>query len=167
MKNELESFNEIWERESAKTIKLLESLPVDGYDFRPDPESRSLGELAWHLAEIEAFGSFGIESGGFSRESRPPGIERPRKVQELSTGFERVRRDAFARVQKLQPNDLDRSITFINGQPIAIRDVLWDFILLHGIHHRGQLAMLSRQSGGKPTSLYGPTRETLPLRKRT
>ena len=68
MKNDLESFNEIWERESAKTIKLLESLPVDGYDFRPDPESRSLGELAWHL-------------------------ERPRKVQELSTGFERVRRD--------------------------------------------------------------------------
>src|SRR5882672_5975577 len=103
MKTELENFNDIWERESAKTIKLLESLPVDGYDFRPDPESRSLGELAWHLAEVEAFGSFGIENEGLSRESRPPGIARPRKVEELSTGFERVHRDAAARVQKLQP----------------------------------------------------------------
>jgi len=42
MKNELESFNDLWERETAKTIKLLESLPRDGYDFRPDPEGRSL-----------------------------------------------------------------------------------------------------------------------------
>jgi uncharacterized damage-inducible protein DinB len=165
MKTELENFNDIWERENAKTIKLLESLPVDAYDFRPDPEGRSLGEMAWHLAEPEAFGSFAIENGAFSRESRPPGLERPRKVQELSAGFARIHRDAAARVKKLQPGDLDRSITFFNGQPIMIRDVLWDFILLHNIHHRGQLAMMSRQSGGKPTSLYGPTRETAPLRK--
>jgi uncharacterized damage-inducible protein DinB len=150
----------------AKTIKLLESLPVDAYDFRPDSEGRSLGELSWHLAEAEAFGSFGIDRRGFSREQRPPGLERPRKIQELSTGFDRIHRDAVARVQKLQPSDLDRSITFFNGQPIAIRDVLWDFMFLHGIHHRGQLAMMSRQSGGKPTSLYGPTRQTAPLRKR-
>src|SRR6202047_4226199 len=87
MKTELESFNDIWERENAKTIKLLESLPVDAYDFRPDPEGRSLGEMAWHLAEPEAFGSFAIENGAFAREPKPPGLERPRKVQELSTGF--------------------------------------------------------------------------------
>jgi len=165
MKTELENFREIWERETAKTIKLLESLPVDAYDFRPDPEGRSLGEMAWHLAEAEAFGSFGIDNGAFSRESRPPGMERPRKVQELSSGFDRIHRDAAARVQKIQQSDLDRSITFFTGQPITIRNVLWDFMLLHGIHHRGQLAMMSRQSGGKPTSLYGPTRETAPLRK--
>jgi uncharacterized damage-inducible protein DinB len=165
MKNELELFKETWERETAKTIKLLESLPRDRYDFRPDPEGRSLGELAWHLAEPEAYGSFSIERGGFSREARPPGLERPKKVEELAPGFARIHRDAVARINKLQPGDLDRSITFFTGKPIAIRDVLWDFMLLHGIHHRGQLTMLSRQSGAQTTSLYGPTRETLPLRK--
>jgi uncharacterized damage-inducible protein DinB len=165
MKNELDLFKETWERESAKTIKLLDCLPVDRYDFRPDPEGRSLGELAWHLAEAEAYGTFSIERGGFSRDARPPGLERPRKVEELRPGFERIHRDAVARVQKLRPDDLDRSINFFTGQPIAIRDVLWDFMLLHGIHHRGQLSMMCRQSGGKPSSLYGPTRETLPLRK--
>jgi len=165
VKNELDLFKETWERENAKTIKLLESLPRDGYDFRPDPDGRSVGELAWHLAEAEAYGSFGIDRGGFSRDSRPPGLERPRKVEELRTGFERIHRDAVARVEKLQPNDLDRSIAFFTGEPTTIRNVLWDFMLLHGIHHRGQLAMLSRQSGGRPSSLYGPTRETAPLRK--
>ena len=165
MKDELDLFKETWERETAKTIKLLQSLPSDGYDFRPDPEGRSLGELAWHLAEPEAYGSFSIERGGFSRDARPPGIERPRKVEELAPGFERIHRDASARVAKLQPADLDRSITFFTGNPISVRDVLWDFMLLHEIHHRGQLSMLSRQSGGKPSSCYGPTRETMPLRK--
>jgi uncharacterized damage-inducible protein DinB len=165
MKNELDLFKETWERENAKTIKLLESLPRGEYDFRPDAEGRSLGELAWHLAEGEAYGTFAIERGGFSRDARPPGLERPKKVEELAPGFERIHRDAAARIAKLQPADLDRSINFFTGNPISIRDVLWDFMLLHGIHHRGQLTMLSRQSGGQPTSIYGPTRETMPLRK--
>ena len=79
--------------------------------------------------------------------------------------FESVHRDAVARVQKLQPDDLDRSIPFFTGQPISVREVLWDFLLFHGIHHRGQLSLMCRQAGGEPPSLYGPTRETAPLRK--
>ncbi len=165
MKNELESFNDLWERETAKTIKLLESLPRDGYDFRPDPEGRSLGDLAWHLAEIEGYGSFGIERGGISPDPRPPGLHRPRTVEELRPGFERIHHDAVERVKKLRPEELDRSITYFSGQPIAIRDVLWDF--MHGIHHRGQLALLCRQSGGRPASMFGPAREAMPLRRPT
>src|SRR5262249_26332689 len=145
MKNELEHFTEIWERENARTMALLESLPPDQYDFRPDPEGRSLGELAWHLAEPEAYGTFSIERGGFSRDERPVAIDRRRPIGELAPRFARVHGDAVARVQKLTPADLDRSITFFTGQPTTVRDVLWDFMLLHGIHHRGQLALLSRQ----------------------
>lgn len=73
--------------------------------------------------------------------------------------------DALARVQKLAVEDLDQSVRFLTGDPIAIRDVLWNFMLLHSIHHRGQLVLLCRQAGGRPVSLYGPTRETMPLRK--
>jgi hypothetical protein len=35
-------------------VKLLEALPAAKYDFRHDAEGRSLGELAWHLAEGDA-----------------------------------------------------------------------------------------------------------------
>jgi len=35
--------------------------------FRPDQGGRSLGELAWHLAEGDAYMSFGIENRGFAR----------------------------------------------------------------------------------------------------
>src|ERR1700740_1247763 len=115
MKNELDLFKETWEREHGKTIDLLESLPRDQYDFRPDPEGRSLGELAWHLAEMEAYGSFSIERGGFTGDARPPGVERPRRVEELSKGFESIHRDAVARLNKLEPGDLDRSIAYFSG----------------------------------------------------
>ena len=164
--NELERFMEIWDREAAKTAKLLSALPEDQYDFRPDPDGRSLGELAWHLAEPEGHGPFAIERGGFSRDAKPSGLERPHAVRELAPAFERVHGEALERVKKLTIEDLDRSIPFFNGQPISVRDVLWDFVLLHGIHHRGQLSMMARQAGGRPVSLYGPTRETAPLKPR-
>ncbi|MGZ8833802.1 MAG: DinB family protein [Thermoanaerobaculia bacterium] len=133
MKNELETFLEIWERESAKTKSLLESLPPDAYDFRPDPEGRSLGEMAWHVAEPEAHGSLSIERGGFARENRPPGIERPRTIGELAPAYERLHRDALERLRKLTMNELESTITFFNGRPMTVRDVLWDFMLLHAI----------------------------------
>ena len=152
MKNELEVFIDLWEREAGKTVKALEALPPDKYDFRPDPDGRSIGELAWHLAEGEAYGSFGIDRGGFSRDARPPGIERPRTVAELAPGFERIHREALERVRKLTPADLDRSIPSFSGQPTLVRDMLWDFVLLHGIHHRGQLVLMCRESGGRPAA---------------
>ena len=140
MSTELERFIEIWEREAAKTEKLLEALPRDGYDFRPDPEGRSLGELAWHLVEAEGYGALGIERGEFARDVKPEGITRPRTVEELAPGFARVHADAVARVRKLKAEDLDRPIVFFNGQAMPVRDILMDFILLHNVHHRGQLS---------------------------
>jgi len=165
MRNELETFIDVWESETAKTIKLIESLPREQYDFRPDPEGRSLGELAWHLAEPEAYGPFAIERSGFSREARPAGIERPRTVEALAPAFARVHRDAAERLARLTPGDLDRSIPFFTGQPITVRQILWDFMLLHGVHHRGQLSMMARHAGGQPAALYGPTRESAPLKR--
>jgi DinB family protein len=54
--------------------------------------------------------------------------------------------------------DLDRSINYLFG-PLTIRSLLWDAILSHAVHHRGQLSVLCRLAGGTVPSLYGPTRE--------
>ncbi len=163
MTNEVDRFIEIWDREAAKTVKLLEVLPREQYDFRPDAEGRSLGEMAWHLAEVDAYIPFGIEVGEFSRDQRPPGMERPRKVEELAPGYERLHREAAQRVRKLKPEDLDRKLTFFAMGEMSVRDLLWSSVLLHQIHHRGQLALMCRLAGGRPTALYGPTREDFPL----
>ena len=77
--DELERFFSTWNREAENTLKLMRALPSSQYDFRPDQGGRSLGELAWHLAEGDAYMSFGIENGQFG-STRPANIDRPRQV---------------------------------------------------------------------------------------
>ena len=156
--DELQRFLITWNREAENTLKLLRALPTSRYDFRPDHGGRSLGELAWHLAESDAYISFGIDQGNFTTDMRPPNLERPRQVEALAPGFERVHQDAVARIQKLTPADLDRTLAFFDHS-LAIRDILWDMIIVHGAHHRGQLALMCRLAGGQTPGLYGPNRE--------
>jgi uncharacterized damage-inducible protein DinB len=156
--NELDMFLNAWDREAESTLKLLRALPAAQYDFRPDAGGRSLGELAWHLAEGDAYMSYGIESGRFAMDAKPPNIERPRTVEALAPGYERIHREAVARIRKLKPEDLDRSIEFF-GRPTTIREILWGMMISHGIHHRGQLTLMCRLAGGQAPGLYGPNRE--------
>lgn len=156
--NELEMFLGAWDREAEVTARVLRALPVTQYDFRPDPGGRSLGELAWHLAEGDAYMSYGIERGEFRMEWKPPNIERPRTVEALAPGYERVHREAVERIRKLKPEDLDRVVPFIIGE-MSVRDILWGAILSHGIHHRGQLSLMCRLAGGQTPGIYGPNRE--------
>ena len=158
---EKDQFLKMWEWEASKTIEQLKALPADKYDFRPDPKGRSLGEMAWHLSEGDAYMTWGIENGSFQTPNKPPGIERPRTIAELAPGFERIHRDAVERVNKLTLADLDRTVPFFDGTPISVRDILWMTVLHHGIHHRAQLMLLSRQAGGTPPGVYGPNREEM------
>jgi len=159
--NELQMFLTAWDREAESTLKLLRALPITQYDFRPDAGGRSMGELAWHLAEGDAYMSFGIEAGRFDMGTKPPNIERPRTVEALTPGYERIHQEAVARIRKLTPEDLDRSVPFFTGQPLPIRDILWSMIISHGIHHRGQLTLMCRLAGGQCPGLYGPNREEM------
>jgi uncharacterized damage-inducible protein DinB len=156
--SELEMFFNTWEREAQSTLKVLRALPHSQYDFRPDPGGRSLGELAWHLAEGDAYMSLGVDQGTFDMSVKPPHIDRPKQVEALAPGFERVHQDAVARIKKLAPADLDRTLPFF-GTTLPIRNILWDMIILHGVHHRGQLALMCRLAGGQTPGLYGPNRE--------
>jgi uncharacterized damage-inducible protein DinB len=159
--NELEMFLNAWDREAASTLKLLRALPATQYDFRPDAGGRSLGELAWHLAEGDAYMSFGIERGEFSMGgAKPPNIERPRAIDALAPGFERVHQEAVARIRRLRPEDLDRKLPFFIGEE-SIREILWTYIISHLIHHRGQLSLMCRLAGGAAPGMYGPNREEM------
>ena len=83
---ELDMFFAAWEAEAQKTLSLLRALPTSKYDFRPDAGGRSLGELAWHLAEGDAYMSYSIDTGSFAMDVKPPNIARPRVVQERPQG---------------------------------------------------------------------------------
>jgi uncharacterized damage-inducible protein DinB len=161
MSNELQTFLETWDAEAKTTIGILKSLPEGQYDFRPDAGGRSLGELAWHLAEADGYMTFGIEQGKFEMGAKPPGLDRPKTIAELATGYERVHQDALQRVKKLTHDDLDRKLVFFTGDTPTIRQILWVFLLHHMIHHRGQLTVLCRLAGSTCPAPYGPNREQM------
>ena len=154
-----------WNRHAENVTKLLQALPADKYDFRPDEGGRSLGELAWHLAEVDAYMTDGIAKGGFNSPHKPPGIERPREIAALAPGFDRVHKEAVARLAALSDADLDRTVPFFDGRPMAIRHILTQALVSHSIHHAGQLTLMCRLAGGTPPGAYGPNREaTLAMR---
>ena len=161
MSNELQTFLNTWDEEARKSLAMIRSLPEGQYDFRPDAGGRSLGELAWHLAETDGYMSYGVEQGRFEMSVRPPRLERPGTISELASGFERVHADAVQRVKKLAATDLDREVLFFTGTPVTIRQILWTMLLHHQIHHRGQLSVLCRLAGGVAPAPYGPNREEM------
>jgi uncharacterized damage-inducible protein DinB len=157
---ELDRLRKVWEMENDWTTKLLEAIPADRYDFRPDPEGRSLGELAWHLAEVEGHTSLGVSKGAVTFQDMPPNMKRPGEVKQLAPGFRQVHQDAVSRLANLKEADLDREIPFADRR-FTIRDILWGAMLAHLTHHRGQLSLMVRLAGGTPPPIYGPNREEM------
>lgn len=158
---EIDTFRAVWDREAQSTIRLLEVLPTDQYDFRSDPKGRSIGEMAWHLSEIGAHLSFGVAERRFSFEDTLPELDRPREIRLLAPGYRRAHELAMARLEKVGNDQLGDSVTFFDGRPMTIRDVLWGALLHHLIHHRGQLVLMCRMAGGTPPGIYGPNREEM------
>jgi uncharacterized damage-inducible protein DinB len=158
---EIDRFRKVLDEEAAMTVRVMESIPPDKYEFRPDPGGRSIGELAWHLSEIEGCISFDVDYGSFSYEHEVPDMKRPREVPLLASGYKRVHAAAARRLEKVNSDDLDRAVTFSDGRPMTLRDVLWKEMLHHLIHHRAQLVTMCRMAGGTPPGLYGPNREEM------
>jgi uncharacterized damage-inducible protein DinB len=62
--------------EHRVTRKIIEAVPADQGDYRPDAVSKSALELAWHIASAENFFLDGVAAGEFNYRggSRPDSI---------------------------------------------------------------------------------------------
>ena len=62
-------FTTFWEKESTTTRKVLARIP-EGSDYRPDPKSRTAGEIAWQIVCEERMIIEALETG--TAEWNPP-----------------------------------------------------------------------------------------------
>lgn len=162
MSEAFDKFLHVWEHEHNNTMKMLGALVPEKYDFRPDPTGRSIGEMAWHLAETDGYMSLAATKGAFEMGVKPPNIERPKTIAGINEKFPLIHSEAVARVKTLTSAQLGSgSVKFPNGMSFPMMDFLWAMMIHHNIHHRGQLGLMNRLAGGRTPGMYGPNREEM------
>lgn len=65
--------------EHGTTRRIIEAIPHDQLDYKPDPKAKSAMELAKHLASSEIFFIQGAATGAFNREDAniPDSVKTP------------------------------------------------------------------------------------------
>jgi uncharacterized damage-inducible protein DinB len=145
--------------ELASTKRVLERVPVDKWDWKPDEKSGSLGWMASHVATLPAFAiamcntdNYEIEGGARTNVDKPA---------DLLKVFEQVGNDARATISKVTDDQMKEnwSVTWKGKKIIAMSRyfAIRGMCFNHIIHHRGQLTTYLRALGAPIPGLYGPS----------
>lgn len=139
--------------ESKTTRRVLEAIPAGKSDYKPDPKAKTALELAWHIAHAEVWFLDSVENGEFKPDAgaMPADIKTPADIVAwYDTNFAA----GFDRVSKLSPDKLQKPINFYNlfTHPAVM---YLNFLIVHSVHHRGQLSTYLRPMGSKVPSIYG------------
>lgn len=147
MHSELSNFREHSDRYRAVTLLTLDTVPDHAaLDWRPTPESFSLGQQLVHIAQAEDYHMRGLFDGEW-RKALLRLDAAPRGKAAIRAYFEEVRARSTKKLDALTEQDLDAGRDSPNAPPgITLRWWLW-FLLEHEIHHKAQAAVYLRMMG--------------------
>ena len=139
--------------EHRTTKKIIEAVPLDKGDYRPDPVSKTALELSWHIAAAENWFMESVISGEF----KLPGAGRPDSVRnsaDVARWYAEAFEKNFQTLTQVSGEQLTKVLDFrgLFQNPAVI---YLQVALNHSIHHRGQLAVYLRPMGSKVPSIYG------------
>ena len=145
------------QREADTTQRILERVPQDKLDWRPHAKSKSIGDLAYHIAALPALGVMVLKQDSLDPRTRQPA---PRDLPPAGTFRRNV--DEFISVigpmdnaQMMQPFRFHFGDKVIADAPKA--GMLRNLLLNHTYHHRGQLSVYLRLLDIPVPAVYGPT----------
>jgi uncharacterized damage-inducible protein DinB len=140
--------------EIAATLKVFNNLTDKSLGQKVTEKGRSLGRLAWHLANT--FGEMGSAAGLQVYSIDEKSIPSSAKIilDEYSKSASSLKN---AVLKAWNDNSLNDEINMY-GQTWTKSQVL-SALLVHQMHHRGQMTVLMRQAGLKVPGVYGPAYE--------
>ena len=149
--------------EHATTRRVIEAVPVDQGDYRPDPFSKTALELAWHISAAEHRFLSGISAGGF--DFTP--IHRPEDVHDSKDIANWLAKSFAANLQKLSALSPEAAAKILDFRGmVQLPAVAFSRLSLnHTIHHRGQLSAYIRAMGGKVPAIYGESYDSAEAKK--
>jgi uncharacterized damage-inducible protein DinB len=151
------------QREQATTKKIIEAIPLDKGDYRPEPIAKSALELAWHIVAAENRFLAGVATGAFdfTPNQRPEHIK---TSADIAKWYEDSFQTNLAALKKMSGEALTKSIDFRGMFQLPAVAYL-QFNNNHSIHHRGQLSVYLRPMGGKVPAIYGESYDSAEARK--
>jgi uncharacterized damage-inducible protein DinB len=139
--------------ESRTTRAILEAVPADKADYRPDPYSKTANELVRHIAASDNRFLETVINGVFDSNPSllPENVKTPAEVAKWYD--ERFAKNHEA-LTKLSSDQLLKVVDFRGMfQRPAVTFLMMG--LHHTIHHRGQLSSYLRSMGAKVPAIYG------------
>jgi uncharacterized damage-inducible protein DinB len=149
--------------EHAVTKRVIEAIPLDKGDYKPDPAAKSALELAWHIVAAEQRILGGVADGvfDFTPNHRPESV---RNSADIAKWYEESFAKTLARVAATTGEGLVKVVDF-RGM-FQLPAVLYlTFASNHTIHHRGQLSVYLRPMGGKVPAIYGESYDSAEAKK--
>jgi uncharacterized damage-inducible protein DinB len=145
------------------TKSIIEAIPLDKGDYRPDDISMSALGMAWHIVAAEYAFIDSVLNGAFNPTPTPM----PDTIKN-SKDLADMYADGFgSRVEKLGTLSEEQLLKIVDFRGVfQLPAVMYlGFILHHSVHHRGQLSMYLRPMGAKVPSIYGESYDAVQARK--
>lgn len=148
--------------EHRTTKRILEAVPADKADYRPDPVSKSAMELVRHIAASEIrFLETTINAEFSATGSLPESVKTP---AEVAAWYSESFAGNFDKLTRLKGDHLMK-ITDFRGLFKLPAVAFLQVGMNHSIHHRGQLSSYLRCMGAKVPSIYGESFDDAQARK--
>ncbi len=151
--------------EAATTRRVLERVPEENFAWAPHAKSRTLGELAMHIA--------GNPGGVMTLASQNPaeipgfGDVTPHSTAEIVATLDASVAEARRLLEGMSDAQLTEQWRVVaNGREIMAvprMAFLRSVLLNHWYHHRGQLSVYLRELDVPVPSIYGPSADENPF----
>jgi uncharacterized damage-inducible protein DinB len=152
----VEYFAKLWEGEVAATTKVLQNVPDDRRDYKPDEKSRTAWDLATHLALGDVWFIQSIIDGNFNfdADAEQKLAAQFKSTKDIASFYQHQVPAKLKELRGLPADRLTKVVDFFGmmQQPNA---TYLGFANNHSIHHRGQLAAYLRACGSKVPAIYG------------
>jgi uncharacterized damage-inducible protein DinB len=149
--------------ESRITRSVIEAIPADKGDYRPDEVSKCALDLAWHIVVTELRFMEAVAAGEFDLSPRP----RPETIGNaagIAAWYDENFGPRFDALTKLSNEQLMKIVDF-RGMFQLPAVMYLNFVLHHSVHHRGQLSTYLRPMGSKVPAIYGESYDSAEARK--
>jgi uncharacterized damage-inducible protein DinB len=157
-------------QESAKTIKMIERVPMDKPDWKPHDKSMALGRLTMHVIDMYHWVTLTINQDelDFAKSYNSPKF--PDTNEELVEILEKNVEAAISVLEGTSDEELSKPWSLRNGEHIYFtmpkKVVLRDMCYNHITHHRGQLSVYLRLLNIPIPGMYGPSADDMEAMKK-